>query len=289
MGAIRTYNGEENLRRIRMQKSTTFVVVEGVDDVPIYESCISHMAHDCQKYDIVFAGGKAAIRDYVKEHKSQNAIFIIDRDFQDIGVDDARLVSLDRYSIENYFICSQVISHSLKFALNCKFQDAHDAFDIGEFTASITASTESLIRAIFYYQKIYSKNIEGERPAWSDTFLCENNSWKLCEIKVEDLINTILPSPESRVAADAYYEENFNLPGAAIENFPGKMLKHSLQRYIKQQVKKMRPAAKGKYPDVETTRELLSAVIHKSEHMLRVLTPVVNFIREREGREPSHG
>lgn len=281
MGAIRTYNGEENLRRIRMQKKTTFVIVEGVDDVPIYESCLSHMAHDCQKYDVIFADGKSAIRDYIKNHSSKNAIFIIDRDFQDIEIEDSRLVSLDRYSIENYFICSQVISHSLKFALKCKFQDALNAFNLEEFSNSISTSTEALIKAIFYYQKVLSK-AEGERPAWSDTFLCENNSWELCETKINDLIHALLPTPAVVAAANAYYEENFNLPGTAVENFPGKMLKHSLQRYIKQQVQRIRPSARGKYSDVETTKELLSAVIHKSDHMVRALTPVVAFLRERE-------
>lgn len=282
MGSIRTYNGAENLRRIRMQKSTTFVVVEGSDDIPIYESCLSHMAQGCERYDVVFAGGKTAIKDYVTSNRTINAIFIIDRDFHDIGLHDERIISLDRYSIENYLICSQVISHSLKFSLNCKFQDAFVAFDIEEYVASICRSTQRLIKAIYYYQKVHSKEFEGERPAWSDTFLCQNNSWELCSTKIEDLISALLPTPELLAKAELYYDENFNLPGTAIENFPGKMLKHSLQRYIKRQVIDMRPGARGKYHDVETTTEQLSAVIHKSDHMNRVLAPVVAFIRHRE-------
>lgn len=281
MGAIRTYNGEENLRRIRMQKSTTFVVVEGADDVPIYESCLNHIAHDCQKYDVISADGKSAIRDYLRDHASANAIFIIDRDFQDLDSDDDRLVSLDRYSIENYFICSQVISHSLKFALRCKFQDAFNAFDLDEFINSTSQSTEKLIKAIYYHQKVLSGQ-DGERQSWSDAFLCENNSWTLCSTKIDQLVNSILPTPEEKAAADIYYQENFNLPGTIIDIFPGKMLRHSLQRYIRQQVQVIRPSARGKYADVETTRELLSSVIHKSDHIVRVLAPVAHFIRERE-------
>ncbi|MFK3680703.1 DUF4435 domain-containing protein [Pseudomonas sp. NPDC088890] len=282
MGAIPKYNGVENLRRIKMQKSTTFVVVEGVDDVPIYESCLSHMVQDCHKYDIVFTDGKTAIRDFLRSNRAHNAVFIIDRDFQDIEIEDPRLITLDRYSIENYFICSQVISHSLKFALNCKFKDAHEAFDLNEFSEFISGATENLIKAIYYYQKVLSKTIEGDRPAWSDTFLCENSNWRLCNTKINDLINTLLPTSEAREAADKYYQEHFDLPGTAVENFPGKMLKVSLQRYIRQQVIRLRPSAKGKYSDVETTRELLSAVIHKSDDMVRILSPVVEFIRGRE-------
>lgn len=285
MSTIPKYNGLENLRRIKMQKATTFVVVEGVDDVPIFESCIGHMAPDCQKYDIVFTDGKSAIREYLKGNKSQNAIFIIDRDFQDIDIEDSRLIMLDRYSIENYFICSQVISHSLKFALNCKYQDAFEAFKLEEFIELTTVATEKLIKAIYYYQKVYSKTLTGPRPAWSDTFLCANGTWHLCTDKIEQLVALLLPTHELQEAADSYYHENFNLLGSAVENFPGKMLKTSLQRYIKQQVIKIRPAARGKYHDVETTRELLSAVIHKSEDMTRILLPVVEFIRDREGNE----
>jgi len=282
MSAIPKYNGIENLRRIKMQKATTFVVVEGVDDVPIYESCLNHMAQDCQKYDIVFTDGKSAIRDYIRENNSKNAIFIIDRDFQDIGIEDPRLVTLDRYSIENYFICSQVISHSLKFALNCRYQDAFEAFDINEFIEATTTATENLIKAIYYYQKVHSKTLEGDRPNWSDAFLCENSTWRLCTDKIEQLIHSLLPNTELRNAANLYYQDNFNLPGSAVENFPGKMLKTSLQRYIKQKITEIRPSAKGKYPDIETTRELLSAVIHKSDDMARVLLPVVDFVRSRE-------
>ncbi|WP_340332814.1 DUF4435 domain-containing protein [Pseudomonas sp. LP23] len=285
MGAIPKYNGLENLRRIKMQKAITFVVVEGVDDVPIFESCIGHLAPDCQKYDIVFTDGKSAIREYIKENKSQNAIFIIDRDFQDIDIEDPRLITLDRYSIENYFICSQVISHSLKFALNCKYQDAFEAFNLDEFIERTTTATEKLIKAIYYYQKVHSKTLSGARPTWSDTFLCANGTWHLCTDKIEQLITSLLPTPELQEAAESYYQQNFNLPGSAVENFPGKMLKTSLQRYIKQQVTNIRPAARGKYSDVETTRELLSAVIHKSDDMARVLLPVVEFIRRREGHE----
>lgn len=285
MSSIRTYNSDENLRRIRRQKNLTFVIVEGSDDVPIYESCLSHLAQDCRKYDIVFAGGKTAIKEYLSAHQTRNAIFIIDRDFHDIDTDDDRIISLDRYSIENYFICSQVISHSLKFSLNCKFQDAVDAFELDEYVASIGESTELLVKAIFYYQKVVSKEIVGARPAWSDSFLCENNSWRLCSHKIQNLIDLLLPTDDLKNKAATYYQENFNLPGTVVDNFPGKILKHSLQRYIRQQVLKIRPSARGKYADIDTTRELLSAVIHRSDHIAKVLGPVVEFLRQRESED----
>ena len=38
MKKIIKYTGEENLIRIKMQKNTKFIVVEGEDDIPIYET-----------------------------------------------------------------------------------------------------------------------------------------------------------------------------------------------------------------------------------------------------------
>lgn len=283
MPKIPTYNSEENLRRIKMQKKLSFVVVEGADDVPIYESCLSSMSPDCNQYDIVFAGGKTAIRKFLLSNTTDNAIFIIDRDFYDIGISDMRIVSLDRYSIENYFICEEVISRSLQFILGCKFQDALEAFNLDEFISEVSEALGLLIKVIFYYQREIAPHSTGEeRPAWSDFFLCENASWRLCADRIQELIDVLLPTQELIRAAEEYYDANFSLTGSVIHNFPGKMLKHSLQRYIRHKISELRPSARGKFGDVETARVLLSSSMHRSTSMISVLQPVVSFIRSRE-------
>lgn len=283
MPAIPSYNIEENFRRISRQKKLSFIVVEGADDVPIYESCLTSVLSNTSQYDVIYSGGKTAIRDYLVSKNSSNVVFIIDRDFDDIGVTDPRVVSLDRYSIENYFICEDVIGHSLQFALSCKLKDALDLFSLDEFKSSISRSLETLIKVIFYYQKVISPQKTGqERPNWSDAFLCENGSWRLCEEQIQKLINNLLPEPELVNKAKSYYDQNFTLDGSIIENFPGKILKHSLQRYIRHKIMEIKPGAKGKYNDVETTRALLSSVMHRSRPMARVLGPVVEFVKGRE-------
>ncbi|MBD1289798.1 DUF4435 domain-containing protein [Pseudomonas aeruginosa] len=283
MPEIPKYSGEENLRRIRMQKKLTFVIVEGSDDVPIYESCLNSMVPDCNQYDIVFAGGKSAIRTFLQCNSTANAIFVIDRDFNDIGLTDRRIVSLEKYSIENYFICEEVISNCLRFVLGCKFKDAYDAFSLDEYTTEITEALELLIKVIFYYQRVQSsQDTREEKPSWSDTFLCENASWRLCREKIRELISLLLPTPELINQAEEYYEANFSLDGSIVDNFPGKMLKHSLQRYVKQKVIELKPGAKGKFGDVETARMMFSSTMHRSSQMARVLAPVVNFLRLRE-------
>lgn len=283
MPSIPTYNIEENFRRISRQKRLSFVVVEGIDDVPIYESCLASALPDTAQYDVMYSGGKTAIRDYLLSKKSLNAVFIIDRDFDDLGVTDPRVVSLERYSIENYFICEDVVGHSLQFALSCKLKDAQDIFSLDEFKSSISSSLETLIKVIFYYQRVISPQKTGqERPSWSDAFLCENGSWRLCGDQIQKLIDELLPDPASVSVAEKYYDQNFTLDGSIVENFPGKILKHSLQRYIRHKIMEIKPGAKGKYNDVETTRALLSSVMHRSRPMARVLGPVVEFINSRE-------
>ncbi len=283
MSSIPVYSGEENLRRIKMQKATTFVVVEGVDDIPIYESCISAMVGDCNKYDIIHSGGKISIRDYVCENKTNNAIFLVDRDFSDIDVSDTRIVSLQKYSIENYFICEEVIAHALQFVLNCKLKDAIDIIDLNDFTENLEISLSTLIKVIYFYQKKISPELNGkERPAWSDSFLCKNDSWQLCEEKIRILISKLLLSPHTVNDAEKYFERNFSLSGKIEDIFPGKILKHSLHRYIKNYAKSIKPKAGGRFSDVENTKMLLSSVMHRSSKLKDILGPVAKFIQQRE-------
>lgn len=284
MSSIPSYNAEENLRRIKMQKSTTFIVVEGVDDVPIYESCLLAMTSECKKYDVVHSGGKNAIRTFAKINKTKNAIFLIDRDFCDMEISDPRIISINRYSIENYFICEEVIGHALQFALGCKLQDAINAFSLNEYISSLEISLAKLIKVIYFYQKVVSPLLSGsDQPSWSNSFLCKNNSWQLCETKIQSLINTLLPPPFNLQAAEDFFKTNFSLGDRIEENFPGKILKHSLHRYIKNKSIEIKSKSKGRFIDVESTVVLLSSVMHRSSKLRGVLEPVANFVKAREG------
>ncbi|MCS3417024.1 hypothetical protein M2399_002064 [Pseudomonas sp. BIGb0450] len=282
MTSTREYSAEENFRRIKRQKKLSFVVVEGSDDVPIYESCLSAMLDKGEDFDVIFSGGKTAIKEFLVSNQNTNAIFLVDKDFNDVGLVDNRLISLSRYSIENYFICEEVISYSLQFALNCKFKDARDAFSLDEYVESITASVQTLIKVLFYYQRCICPSLVGQQKvAWSEAFLCENNSWRLCDAKIQELIDQLIPDPDVLALVEAYYIDNFDFSENTIEDFPGKMLRHSLQRYIRHKVLELRPKAKGKYNDVETTRTLLSSVMHRSSKMIDLLEPVARFINSR--------
>lgn len=282
MTTVRTFSAEENMRRLKMQKKLTFVVVEGSDDVPLYESCLMMELGEVD-FDVIFSGGKKPIEEFLTSHSSNNAVFIVDKDFDDFSISDERVVSLDRYSIENYFICEEVISHSIKFAISCRLQDAAEAFDLTEFIEKTTRSIERLVKVLFYYQRHAVHKLEAhEKQAWSDTFLCENNSWELSGDQIALLINRLAPTRQDIVDAEEYFSKFFESPGVLIDAFPGKMLKTSLQRYIRQQVIRIKPGAKGKYNNVEDVRTLLSSVLHHSSSLKNVLKEVVRFLSSRQ-------
>jgi hypothetical protein len=282
MVAIRTYTPEENMRRVRRQRGLSFVVVEGCDDVPIYESCLMSLVSDGADFDVVSSGGKTAIRDFLQSHHTDNSVFIIDKDFNDMGLEDERLVSLDRYSIENFFICEEVISCSLQFVLKCKLADVRAVFSLDEFSAEIVDGTTELMKVLFYYQRHVVAQLDGEEKiSWSNKFLCVDTEWKLCRAKITELIGQLLPEGEGMEEVEFYYQEHFHSSGSITKDFPGKMLKHALQRYVRQKLIDIRPSLGGKFNDVEVMKESLAAVMYRSTEVKRVLTPVVEFIDAR--------
>jgi hypothetical protein len=279
MSSLPTYTPEENLRRIKIQK-IKFVVVEGIDDVPIYESFISSIEQSTDEFDVIFAGGKINIRNYIKNHNPKNAIFIIDKDFNDIEIESDKLVSLNRYSIENYFICEDVICHALQFVLNCKYSDIRRAFSLTEFMDEIGNAVTDLIKVIYYYQKNkIAKNIDEQAPSWSNTFICETNNWKLCRDKIQALIIELTQNNFTIEQARTFFDADFQSNGHVSYDFPGKMLKTSLQRYIRNEISKIKPSAKGKFRDVEDMRLQLSAAMRFSQELKDLLLPVISFVK----------
>jgi hypothetical protein len=282
MASIRTYTPEENMRRVRRQRNLNFVVVEGCDDIPIYESCLMSLVSDVADFDVVSSGGKVTTREFLVNHSTDNSIFIIDKDFNDIGLEDDRIVSLDRYSIENFFICEEVISCSLQFILKCKLTDVRTIFSLDEFIAEIIDATTELMKVLFYYQSHVVSRLQGENKiSWSDQFLCMGNEWKLCRTKISALIAQLLPHGEGMVEVELYHQTHFHSSGSIERDFPGKMLRHSLQRYVRQKLIEIRPSLGGKFNNVEVMKESLAAVMYRSTEIKRVLAPVVDFIDAR--------
>lgn len=279
MGSIRQYTPEENFRRIRRQRALKFIVVEGTDDVPIYESCLETIT-DSKNYDVVHSGGKRAIKDFIESHSTNNAVFIVDKDFNDIDLGDERLFQLDRYSIENYFICEDIISRTLKLVLNCKLSDSENVFDLDDFKQSISAPAMPLLKVIFYYQRNIVPNIEGKQFSWRNLFLCQNEHWELCPERIQDAIHSMLGDGTSDDDITNYYDTNFSNSDELLHDFPGKLLKTPIYRYLRSCVNAVKPNATSRIGNEKNLFILMAANIQHSKPLRKLLQPVAEFISQ---------
>ncbi|MDO6560596.1 DUF4435 domain-containing protein [Paraglaciecola chathamensis] len=279
MSSVIKYNPDENFRRLKRQKTLKFVIVEGQDDLPVYESVLSEMTQRDIDFDIFYSGGKRPIEKFLDNNTVTNSMFIVDKDFDDIDPSKGNIISLDRYSIENFFICEEVICSALQHVLKCKYEDARDRFSLQEFAEHVAEGTEYLVKVLFYYQrKVVPDMIGEEKVSWSDRFLCSGASWKLCENQIQGLINELLPSNTNEDDIESYFNEYFTSSGSAVKDFPGKMLKASLQRYIREQLIAISPKLNGKFNHINYMSDSLSSIMHRSSELRNILSPVVDFL-----------
>lgn len=282
MSRIPAYDIEENLRRIDMQRTLKFIVVEGSDDVPIYENIIASSTGGEVDFEVIHSGGKPRIRRFLNENPAvRNCIFIIDRDFDIIEYEHDKLVYLERYSIENYYFCEDVLKPVIAMSVKVKLDVVSDIFNINAFIQHCTPILLKLFCAIYYYQKVESKKLAGEGKevkGWSDTFLCKNDTWEVCPEKAEELIGRLYPEGYNEHEAEAYCRQSYASSGNIIADFPGKMLKVALQRYLKDSVIKLSPKWGSKFSNVDVTCTLLMSNLHRSSDLRNNLSAVYGFL-----------
>lgn len=283
MSGIPTYDIEENLRRIDMQRSLKFIVVEGSDDVPIYENIVSSVTENEVDFEIIHSGGKPRIKRFLIENPNiKNCIFIIDRDFDVLDHECDKLVYLERYSIENFYFCEDVLKSVVAMSVKVKLDDVKDIFNMGEFIEHSTPILLKLFHAVYYYQKVEAERLNQEgidAESWSDTFICKDDNWRVCSLKVQALISRLYPNGYDEVVAKKYYEKQYISSGNVISDFPGKMLKVALQRYLKDSVIKLNPKLGSKFSNTDVTCTLLTSNLHRSRNLKRNLNPVYEFLK----------
>ncbi len=282
MSTIPHYDIEENLRRVGMQRRTKFVVVEGGDDVPIYESLVNATLSEHIDFDVIHSGGKPRIQRFIEENKNiDNCIFIVDRDFDEINSDSQKLVYLERYSIENFYFCEDVIKSVVAMSLKIKKNSVYELMSLNEFLEHNTPFLLRLFYAIFYYQRVKVEMLNEQNistPGWSETFICMNNSWRICPGKINELIQKLYPDGYDEQLAIDYYQREYVSSGSILYDFPGKLLKVSLQRYLMDSVVKINPRYGSKFSNTDTTCTLLMSNLHHSVGLKNNLQPVFDFL-----------
>ncbi|HEE8948953.1 TPA: DUF4435 domain-containing protein [Providencia rettgeri] len=282
MSGFPVYNIDENLRRVDLQRSLKFIVVEGSDDVAIYESMLSSTIDKAVDYEIIHSGGKPRIESFILENPNvKNCIFIVDRDFDILESEFKNLVYLNRYSIENFYFCEDVLKAVVALSLKIKVRNVHDLFNIDEFVTYNTPILLKLFYAVFYYQKVKCQELndgETQTEGWSDTFICGDNTWKVCQIKVDSLISRLYPDGYNEELAKKYCEEEYISSGNIIGDFPGKMLKVALQRYLKDSAIRINTKYGAKFSNTDTTCTLLISNLHHSKALKENLSQVYSYL-----------
>ncbi|MGI2157200.1 DUF4435 domain-containing protein [Shewanella baltica] len=282
MSAFPVYTPDENVLRIRMESEIKFVVVEGVDDVPIYESVILSIlpGEGLDNWDVIHVGGKSNIKELIVECNSNNFICIADKDF-DGKLSSEKVVSLNRYSIENYLICEEALSAALSIALRLKYQDVRDNFDLSIFYAEVEISAKKLLIALFYYQRVISPTLNGERHSWSDAIIhMHPPAWGLCCASIDSLISRLIPEDVTEIEMENYFSENFESSGVVAYDLPGKMLKVLLQKFVLNYYKGIKSGG-SQFNSADSFVATIASSLNRSSSFVNVINPVLSFLYPR--------
>ncbi|MCR9931852.1 DUF4435 domain-containing protein [Vibrio antiquarius] len=236
MNSLPRYTGPENLRRIKMEKKASFLLVEGPMDLSIYQETY---LLTCRIYNlepkkiVLFGGGKENILKWAFKAKPKNVSILLDRDF-DFGNYDFNpeyIFTLDRYSIENYFFEKDVIVNYLATAFCSPIEDVKRKFNMDTLLNDWNNALKGLLPVLFFYQKHFS----GDKEKWNTEFICNGKSYTLCPDRIDSFKQRLLD--EMNVSL----EDCVKLFNSTVKNnecmsvtFPGKLLLESFYRFIKE-------------------------------------------------------
>lgn len=274
------YTPDENITRVQMEKGVNFVVVEGVDDAPIYESVLHSILPDGDfgVWDVVHVGGKTNIKELIDDCNEGNFICIADKDF-DEKIDADNVINLTRYSIENFLICEEAISAVLSVALKQKYHDVLEDFSLANFHQEVDGEAKRLLVALFYYQRVISPNIEGEKPSWSDTAIHKHPpEWGLCREFIDELIARLIPQEIDENDMVTFFDENFETSGFVAHDLPGKMLKVLLQKFISKYYRDKKKGG-GQFNSPDSCMATIASSLNRSSDFVNLMGPVLQFLR----------
>lgn len=273
------YTAEENLRRIAMDSITKYVLVEGEDDVPLYDNSLQNLLKkDKCDYVILHGGGKSSIIDFIDMNEIKNTFIIFDRDFDyDFSCKHKDHIILDKYSIENYLFDVDVIAPCLAIVLKERIAEIERTFPLTKWVSDINTKLKNLFTLLFYYQKKYKGNKEG----WNKLFLLDYGSdkWELSTTIIKSAIHKILSTTAIKMNTARKYLSRKKVNIDKVNDlFPGKMIFESFYRFsfvYSEQIKERR--FKGNYTNSDAYKNAISLSLSKSSSYVSKMQPVVAF------------
>jgi len=263
-----------------MEVNTKFVLVEGEDDLPLYESSLDSICTIRElpsEHVVVFGGGKSNIVTFYEENPDiDNFIAILDLDFDhDFCQENVRLRVLNKYSIENYFFHEEVMASVVSRVLRFNKSEVLNTGRYNVWKNEINNNICKLLKFLFYYQNAY----DGDREKWADYFFLRScgDLWKLDNNRIESLINDLSAGGEfNQDDIEDYFCEKYNKEISYIDAFPGKMLFLSFYRYVKEIIEQQRPRFFcSRFPNEASLKIFLSNFLTCNVEMLNFLYSVI--------------
>ncbi|MDH5561902.1 MAG: DUF4435 domain-containing protein [Deltaproteobacteria bacterium] len=283
MRKVLKYTGEENLIRIKMQSNTKFILVEGEDDLPIYENIFHSHAHDSKvefDFEVTFGGGKSNINDFIKSYKKNNFSVVLDLDFDHSEkISDERVCYLDRYSIENYFYSRVVIGYLLSFVIKSNIKETLKWLDITDWIKHVNDECLNCLKSIYYYQKKF----DGDKSKWSCCFvLKDNGSWKIDRSKINSIITMITRDAGVTIdEIDDYFKFTFPEFECLTNVFPGKILFVSFYRFLKHFLENGYPGLfRANYTNEISFKNSAASFLRFNPDLRKAIGPVFKFLAD---------
>jgi len=179
---VLAYTPDENINRIMMDRNTKYLVLEGVDDIPKYESAIKQIDVELD-FQPIALGCKNKVLSLLSQVRNTNFVAIVDLDFDQVQMPtDSRLLTLKRYSIENYLISSTIINSFVGSLTNVPKNEVPLWLTINEWVSHTHEKLKGLIKTLHYYQT----QVNTDRLSWNSVDLTTNGGWYFCDQKINN-------------------------------------------------------------------------------------------------------
>lgn len=264
------FDAHEVLQAIEMEKSTTFVVVEG-SEVDVFDNAIRGLLNQ-KGYDtnwvVVSGSDKDVILNFFKKTKSKNAFAILDHDFTGEVAVVERVGYLDRYSIENYLLDEMVIRQT-----NARlYRKSSSKIDLG--TNKLISYYRESFRKLLVVLRAYQTASHNRSVAWSDKNLLIKDCWKVNEQELQNLLDEIgqdFPCALKVSSADC---------DDVLIQFPAKLLVRGVYQFVRKDVKP--PGFTKVFNNEKAFMHALFGNIEYSHDFMQCLSIVREFLVQRE-------
>ncbi|PSV31846.1 hypothetical protein C9J44_19410 [Photobacterium sp. GB-27] len=278
MLSLPSYNADENLRRIRIEKGNKFLLVEGPFDLPLYESLyISSCDYVgvTNTREVLFGGGKRNILNWLDAKKVPNAVIVLDMDF-DGGMytsEEDNIFELSKYSIENYFFDTKVVSPLLSNIFKVHLDDIENQLRLDGLFSMWSEKLVELIPILFYYQKEF----DGDKTKWNNVFLCNNGCHSLCNEQISSFKDKLLDEMNISESTCRDYMESKLSSECCSVSFPGKLLFESFYRYLKSTCNDTKSKSFSLITNPNALKLQLAPNLIKSDELRLLMTKVVSI------------